>query len=141
MHAPGALPCRHGARASGMDGMSELRPLRVFISYSHDSRGHAARVAALSDRLRRDLIDCRIDQYYVRPPEGWPNWMNRQVDEADTILLVCTETYRRRFDRKEAPTSGRGVRWESLLMQAQISRLMNEDLSNGKPPGSLLGVP
>ncbi|NQT15015.1 MAG: TIR domain-containing protein [Planctomycetes bacterium] len=102
--------------------MSDGNPLRVFISYSHDSREHAARVAALSDRLRGDGVDCRIDQYYVRLPEGWVEWMNRQVEEADTILLVCTEIYRQRFDRTQPPTTGRGVRWESHLMKCRLYR-------------------
>jgi len=100
--------------------MSNGDPLRVFISYSHDGRPHAARVAALSDRLRSDGIDCHIDQYYVRPSEGWPVWMRRQVEAAETILVVCTETYRGRFDRKNPPTIGRGVRWESLLVENEI---------------------
>ena len=113
-----------------MSGSDDLRPLRVFISYSHDSREHAARVAALSDRLRHDGVDCRIDQYYVRPPEGWVDWMNRQVEKADTILVVCTEIYRQRLDRKQPPTSGRGARWESHLMKSQLYRagVVNEKL-------------
>jgi hypothetical protein len=67
--------------------MSDALPLRVFISYSHDNRGHADRVAALSARLRQDGIDCQIDQYYVFPPEGWPAWTTRQIDEADKVLV------------------------------------------------------
>ena len=65
--------------------MSGTPALRIFISYSHDNRGHADRVAALSARLRQDGIDCQIDQYYVRPPEGWPIWMAQQIDRADTV--------------------------------------------------------
>ena len=110
--------------------MSDLQRLRVFISYSHDSREHAARVAALSDRLRVDGVDCQIDQYYVRLPEGWIDWMNRQVEEADTILVVCTEIYRQRFDGKQPPPSGLGVRWESHLMKCRLYRdgTVNEKL-------------
>ena len=88
--------------------MSDTSALRVFISYSHDDRGHADRVAALSARLRQDGIDWRIDQYYVRPPEGWPNWMQQQIDEADTVLVVCTKTYRERFERRQPSKTGRG---------------------------------
>ena len=36
---------------------------RVFISYSHDSQEHMDRVWQLSERLRRDGVDCRIDQH------------------------------------------------------------------------------
>jgi len=42
----------------------------VFISYSHDSPAHRDSVVALSDRLRADGVECRIDQYEESPPEG-----------------------------------------------------------------------
>ncbi len=105
-------------------------PLRVFISYSHEGGQHAERVAALAHRLRQDRIDCRIDQNYVRPPEGWPAWMDRQIAEADTILVICTQTYRERFDGNQPPGEGRGVCWESLLMRSQLYRAgsLNEKL-------------
>ena len=102
--------------------MSETPALRVFISYSHDDRGHADRVAALSARFRQDGIDCRIDQYEASPAQGWPVWMRRQIDEADTVLVICTKTYRERFERKQISRTGRGVRWESVLMENQFYR-------------------
>lgn len=55
---------------------------RVFISYSHDSPEHSNRVWDLSERLRQDGVDCRIDQHEVSPPEGWPRWCRNQVHEA-----------------------------------------------------------
>ena len=44
----------------------------VFISYSHDSPEHVDRVLAFANQLRRDGIDCTLDQYKESPPEGWP---------------------------------------------------------------------
>ena len=76
---------------------------RVFISYSHDSPEHLDRVLVLSDRLRVDGIDCHIDQYEESPPEGWPRWMITQIEEAEFVLVVCTENYERRFRGKEEP--------------------------------------
>jgi hypothetical protein len=76
-------------------------PPIVFISYSHDSQEHAELVLALSDRLRDDGIDCLLDQYEVSPPEGWPLWMDRQIHEANFVLMICTPTYFRRVMRKE----------------------------------------
>jgi hypothetical protein len=75
---------------------NETHPPKVFISYSHDSLAHADRVRELSDRLRADGIDCTIDQYEVLPPGGWPRWMDKQIRDADFVLMVCTETYYRR---------------------------------------------
>lgn len=85
------------------------QPPRVFISYSHDSDDHAARVLALADRLRAEGIDAALDQYEISPPEGWPSWMERQVREPDFVLVVCTEIYLRRAERREEPGVGHGV--------------------------------
>lgn len=92
--------------------MSSLTPPRVLISYSHDSDAHAKRVLELSNRLRGDGADCRIDQYVTNPSEGWPLWMDKQVEEADFVLVLFTERYttRSREPRKS------GVRFESVLI-------------------------
>ena len=66
---------------------------KVFISYTHDSVEHMDRVLALSDRLRVEGIDCRIDQYEQSPAEEWPLWCDRQVEKSDFVLVVCTETH------------------------------------------------
>jgi hypothetical protein len=55
-------------------------PLPVFISYSHDSQEQMDRVWKLSERLRRDGVDCRIDQH-GEPEQGWPRWSRNQVQE------------------------------------------------------------
>jgi hypothetical protein len=89
---------------------------KVFISYSHDSPEHDARVLAFADALRGSGIDALIDQYVPVPPEGWPRWMERNLREADFVLMVCTETYHRRVVDKEQPGKGRGVLWEATLI-------------------------
>lgn len=85
---------------------------RVFISYSHDSYDHADRVRALSDRLRTDGIDCLIDQYVTAPPEGWPLWMSKQVEESNFVLVVFT----RRYTLKSRECQRSGARFESVLV-------------------------
>ena len=52
---------------------------RVFISYSHDNQEHMDRVWELSEKLRGDGVDCRIDQHEESPAEGWPRWCTNQV--------------------------------------------------------------
>uniref|UniRef100_UPI0025F192E3 toll/interleukin-1 receptor domain-containing protein n=1 Tax=uncultured Thiodictyon sp. TaxID=1846217 RepID=UPI0025F192E3 len=85
---------------------------QIFLSYSHDSPEHRERVLALSERLRADGIDTRLDQYLNgTPDETWPRWMLNQLDWADRCLWVCTPTYYRRFRGLEAPGIGRGVDW------------------------------
>ena len=88
---------------------------KVFISYSHDSPEHSERVRELSDRLRADGIDCNIDQYEISPPEGWPLWMEKQIRDAELVLMVCTATYHRRVMKEEEPGKGLGVTWEGHI--------------------------
>ena len=94
---------------------------KVFISYSHDSAEHREKVLALSERLRADGIETLLDQYVNgSPPEGWPRWMLNQLDAATFVLVVCTETYYRRFRGHEQPGKGRGVDWEGALITQEI---------------------
>ncbi|MDP3220921.1 MAG: TIR domain-containing protein [Deltaproteobacteria bacterium] len=94
---------------------------KVFISYSHDSNEHRQQVLALADRLNENDIDCEIDQYINgSPSEGWPLWMERMLEEATYVLIICTETYLNRVKRAEKPGTGKGVKWESLLAYQDI---------------------
>ena len=90
------------------------------MSYSHDSEEHRARVLELAERLRGDGIHAWLDRYEMAPPEGWPRWMQRQVEGAHLVLVICTETYKRRFDGEEQPGVGRGATWEGLLATQQL---------------------
>ena len=101
--------------------MAELTCPTVFISYSHDSTEHADLVLALGDALRENGIDVVLDQYiHPAPVEGWPRWMDNQIGAADFVLLICTETYRRRVMAREEPSKGLGVRWEGTLIYNRI---------------------
>lgn len=89
---------------------------KVFISYSHDSFDHKEFVRALAERLRGDGVDCVLDQYINGfPPEGWIKWMERQIEQADYVLLVCTEPYLERY-RGFATEGGRGVTFEGVVV-------------------------
>jgi hypothetical protein len=98
-------------------------PPKVFISYSHDSPAHEQRVLALAERLRQDGIEAHIDRYVNgTPAEGWPRWMENQLKWADFVLLLCTETYYRRFRGHEQPEKGRGVDWEGALVTNEYTK-------------------
>jgi hypothetical protein len=96
------------------------RPVRVFVSYSHDSQGHSDRVLSLAQRLRQDGIDAMLDQFVPFPKEGWIRWMEQQLDEADFTLCMCTEGYRVSFDGRGGDSSGRGVNWEGQTVSQCI---------------------
>jgi tetratricopeptide (TPR) repeat protein len=94
--------------------------IKVFISYSHDSPEHMDRVLALSDRLRKQGVDCRIDQYEQSPEEGWPLWCEKQVERSQFVLVACTETYLRRFKGEEEAGKGLGGTWEGHIITQEL---------------------
>ena len=108
--------------------MNDLTPPRIFISYSHDSDEHRQRVLTLAQELRRNGIDAVIDRFVPHPKEGWPRWMQHQIEDAHFVLAVCTATYKRRFDGREDQGRGHGVNWEGLLTAQLIyeNQALNE---------------
>jgi hypothetical protein len=98
----------------------DVAPFRVFISYTHESEQHRARVLRLANQLRVDGIDAWIDRFSAPPPEGWSRWMERQFEAARWIVLVCTEAYWRRFNHQEEEGKGRGVTWEGRLVRGEL---------------------
>jgi hypothetical protein len=97
--------------------------VRVFISYTHDSEDHEAKVLKLSERLRADGIDCHLDQYELTPILGWPRWMVAQIQEATFVLVVCTEKYLRRFMGVE----GGGAQWEGAVITQELYQANGEN--------------
>jgi hypothetical protein len=93
---------------------------KVFISYAHEKDSHNEKVFELSERLRSEGIDCSIDQYEISPPEGWARWCRNQIKQADFVLVVCTETYERRFDGSESRGTGAGVKWEGAIITQEL---------------------
>ncbi len=104
---------------------TEPQPPKVFISYSHDTPAHFDRVLKLSDALREWGIDCHIDQYELAPAD-WVRWMESRIRKADFVLVVCTATYRRRFDGEEEPGKGLGVRHEGGVISAELYNRQTE---------------
>jgi tetratricopeptide (TPR) repeat protein len=84
---------------------------RVFISYSHDSAEHQARVLALAERLRRDGLTVVIDKDEPFPEDGWPKWMSEQIEAARFVLVICTEKYGR---------DGRGATREGAIIDQNL---------------------
>src|ERR1700739_277091 len=100
--------------------MTPERPPKVFISYSHDSDEHEERVLNLADRLANDGIDVDLDQFVSPPPASWPIWMERAMEAANFILVVCSKNYLAKVKGKVKRGTGKGVKWESLLTYQEI---------------------
>src|SRR5262249_1164319 len=94
--------------------------------YSHDSPEHRDRILALSNELRKDGVDCRIDQYEQSPVEGWPLWCERQVEQSTFVLVVCTEAYQRRFRKEEPKQIGLGGTWEGHIITQELYNAQGE---------------
>lgn len=101
---------------------NDCKTRRVFISYSHDSPEHCQRVLELANVLRSHGVDAELDSYYVRPPEGWPRWCEKQLrpENSDFVLMICTQTYRCRVEDKVHANEGRGVFWEGGIIYEYI---------------------
>lgn len=79
--------------------------------------------------MRSQGIDAILDQYEESPPEGWPRWMDRQVHNADFVIMVCTPIYFKRVMGLEEHGKGLGGIWESGLI---YQRLYNNAGINNK---------
>lgn len=95
---------------------------KVFVSYSHDTPEHAARVLDFANSLRDFGVHVELDRFHVRPTHGWPHWCEEQLrpDVSEYVLVVCTKTYRERVENKVAADEGRGVYWEGALIHQYI---------------------
>jgi hypothetical protein len=98
-------------------------PARVFVSYSHDSDEHKARVMAFVARLRGEGIAVVYDEDVARvggPDEGWPRWCERQIVESDYVLACCTAMFNERFEGKQQEGEGNGVAWEAVSIRQYL---------------------
>ena len=101
--------------------------MKVFICYAHESEKLSDSVLELSNYFRSQGIDSEIDQYEEAPSEGWPKWMMRQVQEADYVLVVCSEMFYKRANDSSGNDDGLGVKWETSLILQQLYTLNSKN--------------
>ena len=88
---------------------------RVFISYSWDDDRHKKWVIKLATHLRQDGVDIHLDYWLALPGDELPDFMEREIREAEKVIIVCTPGYKR---KSEARTGGVG--YEGSIIAAQI---------------------
>lgn len=95
---------------------------KVFISYSHDSQQHTQLVLQLANALRSHGIDAELDQYHARPPQGWAQWCEEQLrpENSEFVLVICTDTYRKRVENQTPADEGHGVNWEGKIIYSYL---------------------
>jgi hypothetical protein len=116
----------------------------VFISYAHDSDAHREQVRDLWVFLCAHGVDARIDRVAAEQREDWTLRMEKQVAEADRILIVASPAYKARAGYEADPEVGRGVQYEARLIrnlfyrdQSDLGRFLPVVL----PGGSIDDIP
>ncbi len=95
-------------------------PPTAFLSYSWDDDDHRAWVRSLAERLRRDGIDAKLDQWEMALGDQIPEFMERSIRDNDFVVIICTPRYRTRADGREG-----GVGYEGDIMTAEVMSQRN----------------
>jgi len=93
---------------------------KVFISYSHDSTEHNDWILKFATILRERGIDAILDQWDLHPGDDIPHFMERHLDTADYVLMICSENY-----VKKANEGTGGVGYEKMILTSSLLSKIN----------------
>jgi tetratricopeptide (TPR) repeat protein len=91
----------------------------VFISYRWEAnlKEETRRLAAW---LRDQGIEVISDHSYPAAPEkGWPTWMLHSIEKVETVLIICSEGYKKCFE-KRGKGKGKGATWEGAIITMDL---------------------
>lgn len=91
-------------------------PPKVFISYSWESDAHKTWVNALAERLTKNGVNVRLDQWHIAPGQSLTQFMEVEAQNCDFALIICTKDY----NRKSLARAG-GVGYEQQIITGRIS--------------------
>lgn len=94
-----------------------LRIPRVFISYTHENPSHKEWVRKLAHDLRSNGVDAILDQWECKLGSELTLFMEKGIERADRVLLVCTPIY-----KKKANLGKGGVGYERLVVTSEIAK-------------------
>jgi hypothetical protein len=95
---------------------------KVFISYSHDSLEHKKWVLDLAIRMRNNGIDAIIDQWELKPGDDLPHFMEKNLEDSDSILMICSEKY-----VLKANSGTGGVGYEKMIITSTLLSNIDEN--------------
>lgn len=98
------------------------QPVRVFVSYAHESLRHEDLVLELCRFLHRTGVDVRLDKWAPFQRRDWHVWMTEQVLDADFVIVIASEAYRRAGDGRAETRFHRGVQTEAALLRDLLHR-------------------
>ncbi|EMC03823.1 toll/interleukin-1 receptor domain-containing protein [Streptococcus mutans] len=93
----------------------------VFISYSWDDDSHKSWVRELADNLIENGIDVYLDQYDLEFGDRLPEFMEQKITNSDFVLIICTENYKLKSDKRKS-----GVGYEGHIISAELLSSNNE---------------
>ena len=93
----------------------DAAPPSAFISYSWESDDHKTWVRNFAERLTRNGVNVRLDQWQIIPGQSLTQFMEAEVDNCDFVLVICTKDY----CRKSVTRAG-GVGYEQQIITGNI---------------------
>lgn len=96
-------------------------PPKVFISYSHDSIEHKAWVLQLGTMLIENGINAIIDQWDINPGGDIPMFIEKNLDSADYILMICSNNYVIKANEGKG-----GVGYEKMIITSSFMDRIDE---------------
>jgi len=96
----------------------EVKPPRVFISYTHSTPQHMQWVEALGTFLRDNGVDARVDLWHLRHGMDLPQFMTNELLLADRVIIVSDKNYAEKADGRLG-----GAGWETMIVQGDMMQL------------------
>ena len=96
--------------------MSDDEIPKALISYSWDSEEHKAWVREMSERLRRNGVDVKLDQGHVQPGQSLTQFMEVEIVNCDHVLIICTPNYYKKSIERKG-----GVGYEQQIISGYIA--------------------
>ncbi len=110
--------CAHDLRHHGR--VAEPSEIRVFVSYSHESKSHDLKVQAMAAELEEAGFSVFLDTRQEILPTDWSALIEKEFRRADVVLCVCTPTYCERVDGETPGGKGRGVAQEASMLRNEV---------------------
>lgn len=88
---------------------------KAFLSYSHDSDAHKQWVLRLATDLMANGVETTLDQWDLRPGQDGVAFMAQGIAESDRVLMVCTEKYVAKAEKRSG-----GVGFEGLIITGEL---------------------
>ena len=98
----------------------DTTPPKVFISYSHDSQDHKDWVRSFAQRLKANGVNVILDQWDIRLGQDITIFMERNLQESNRVLIICTEQY-----LEKAKNLKGGVGYERMIVTSEIAGDLN----------------